>query len=46
MVPPAHGRWLASHLTGADVHISPADGHLTLTEVHLGEIHDWLVVHL
>ncbi|WP_028066379.1 alpha/beta fold hydrolase [Solirubrobacter soli] len=46
MVPPAHGRWLASHLTGADAHISPTDGHLTLTEVHLGEIHEWLVARL
>lgn len=45
MVPAAHGRWLASHLPGVDARISAEDGHLTLTELHLGEIHDFLVDH-
>jgi pimeloyl-ACP methyl ester carboxylesterase len=42
MVPAAHGEWLASHLPGVDARISPEDGHLTLTELHLGEVHSWL----
>jgi pimeloyl-ACP methyl ester carboxylesterase len=42
MVPAAHGRWLARHVPGADAHISAQDGHLTLTELHLGEVLTWL----
>jgi pimeloyl-ACP methyl ester carboxylesterase len=46
MVPPAHGEWLARHVPGADVHISAPDGHLTVVEHNLGEVHAWLVSHL
>jgi pimeloyl-ACP methyl ester carboxylesterase len=42
MVPAAHGAWLATHLPGAEARISADDGHLTLTELHLGEVHSWL----
>jgi pimeloyl-ACP methyl ester carboxylesterase len=42
MVPVAHGEWLASHLPGAEARISAEDGHLTLTEVRLGEVYSWL----
>jgi pimeloyl-ACP methyl ester carboxylesterase len=42
MVPPAHGEWLARHVPGAEVHISPPDGHLTVVEHNLGEVHAWL----
>jgi pimeloyl-ACP methyl ester carboxylesterase len=30
MVPYAHGRWLASRLIGATVHLEPTEGHLSL----------------
>jgi pimeloyl-ACP methyl ester carboxylesterase len=45
MVPLAHGEWLAGHVPGADRRISPQDGHLTITELHMGEVHAWLLGH-
>jgi pimeloyl-ACP methyl ester carboxylesterase len=43
MVPVSHGRWLASRITGAAVHLLPGDGHLTLIANRFGEILDELV---
>jgi pimeloyl-ACP methyl ester carboxylesterase len=45
-VPIAHGQWLADHIPGVEAHLSDDDGHLTLTENHLEEIHAWLVERL
>jgi len=43
-VPPAHGRWLADHVPGVDVHITPHDGHLTLaTDELVDQSLDWLL---
>jgi pimeloyl-ACP methyl ester carboxylesterase len=44
MVPFAHGQWLASHVAGADVVLSPDDGHLTLLD-QIGRTHGWLLAH-
>jgi len=42
-VPPSHGRWLAEHVPGVDARISPVDGHLTLAEHRVPEVHAWLL---
>jgi pimeloyl-ACP methyl ester carboxylesterase len=46
MVPQAHGEWLARHVPDADVHIAPDDGHLTVVEHNVGQVHAWLAEHL
>jgi pimeloyl-ACP methyl ester carboxylesterase len=46
MVPRAHGEWLARHVPGAEVHISPGDGHFTVVEHHVGEVHAWVASQL
>jgi pimeloyl-ACP methyl ester carboxylesterase len=30
MVPPGHGRWLAANVAGAEAHLLPGEGHLSL----------------
>jgi pimeloyl-ACP methyl ester carboxylesterase len=42
-VPPSHGRWLAEHVPGVEARITPEDGHLTLAEHRLPEVHAWLL---
>ena len=44
-VPRSHGEWLASHVPGAEAWIDDADGHLTLIERRIPDVHEWLLAH-
>jgi pimeloyl-ACP methyl ester carboxylesterase len=45
MVPKAHGLWLAAHVRGCATRIDDAEGHLTLVQNLVPEIHEWLLSH-
>lgn len=43
MVPMAHGAWLASHIAGAEQHLLPPEGHLSLALTRFGDVLDGLL---
>jgi pimeloyl-ACP methyl ester carboxylesterase len=42
-VPYGHGVWLAAHIPGVDARLTTEDGHLTLYERRVQEVHGWLL---
>jgi pimeloyl-ACP methyl ester carboxylesterase len=44
-VPRAHGEWLARRIPDAEAWIDDENGHLTLLEHRVGEVHAWLLSH-
>ena len=43
MVPAQHGPWLAARIPGAELHAHEEDGHITVPEARMPEIHAWLL---
>jgi pimeloyl-ACP methyl ester carboxylesterase len=44
-VPVSHGKWLAARIPGVETWIDDENGHLTLLQNRVGEVHEWLLAH-
>lgn len=44
-VPFQHGEWLASQIPGVEAHLTDVDGHVTLLQHRVPEVHAWLLEH-
>jgi pimeloyl-ACP methyl ester carboxylesterase len=42
-VPLAHGAWLVERIPGVEARLTPDDGHITLFERRLPDVHAWLL---
>jgi len=44
-VPFGHGEWLAKTIRGVDAHLTDGDGHQTVFQRHVPQLHGWLLSH-